>query len=105
MGPTSNVNVTLNHSLTNIPNTRTVSTSAARNADKHVTSLTTDKRVSLVVPMSGKHVQGEHKVFPRLQTLVTRKLRGIQIYFFLPLLNLLEPELFFLILTHPVHKM
>ena len=31
-------------------------------------------------------VQGEHKVFPRLQTFVTRKLRGIQT-FFLPLLK------------------
>jgi len=28
-------------------------------------------------------VQGEHKVFPWLQTSVTRKLRGIQTYFFL----------------------
>jgi len=27
-------------------------------------------------------IQGEHKVFPWLQTFVTRKLRGIQIYFF-----------------------
>jgi hypothetical protein len=30
-------------------------------------------------------MQGEHKVFPYLQTFITRKLRGIQTYF-LPLL-------------------
>jgi len=24
------------------------------------------------------HIQGEHKFFPRLQTCITRKLRGIQ---------------------------
>ena len=27
-------------------------------------------------------IQGEHKVFPLLQTFITRKLRGIQTYFF-----------------------
>jgi len=27
-------------------------------------------------------VQGEHKVFPWLQIFITRKLRGIQTYFF-----------------------
>jgi len=35
------------------------------------------------------YLQGEHKVFPWLQTFITRKLRGIQTYFFLPLLKLL----------------
>jgi len=30
----------------------------------------------------GLDIQGEHKVFPWLQTFVTRKLRGIQTYFF-----------------------
>jgi len=29
-----------------------------------------------------KHIQGEHKVFPRLQKFITRKLRGIQTFFF-----------------------
>jgi len=29
-----------------------------------------------------RYIQGEHKVFPWLQTFVTRKLRGIQTYFF-----------------------
>jgi len=29
-----------------------------------------------------KELQGEHKVFPWLQTIITRKLRGIQTYFF-----------------------
>jgi hypothetical protein len=28
------------------------------------------------------NVQGEHKVFPWLQTFITRKLHGIQTYFF-----------------------
>jgi len=28
------------------------------------------------------NLQGEHKVFPRLQTFTTRKLHGIQTYFF-----------------------
>jgi len=28
------------------------------------------------------NIQGDHKVFPRLQTLITKKLRGIQTYFF-----------------------
>jgi hypothetical protein len=28
----------------------------------------------------GPHIQGEHKIFPRLQTFITRKLRGIQTY-------------------------
>ena len=28
------------------------------------------------------HIQGEHKVFPRLQTFITRKLRGIKTYLF-----------------------
>jgi len=27
-------------------------------------------------------IQGEHKVFPWLQTFITRKLRGIRTYFF-----------------------
>jgi len=36
------------------------------------------------------NIQGEHKVFPRLQTFITRKLRGIQTYFFLPLLKLVS---------------
>jgi hypothetical protein len=27
-------------------------------------------------------LEGEHKVFPRLQTFITRKLRGIQTFFF-----------------------
>jgi len=27
-------------------------------------------------------IQGEHKVFPWLQTFITRKLRGIQTFFF-----------------------
>jgi hypothetical protein len=35
-------------------------------------------------------VQGEHKVFPWLQTFITRKLHGIQTYFFLPLLKLVS---------------
>jgi len=30
----------------------------------------------------GESVQGEHKVFPWLQTFITRKLCGIQTYFF-----------------------
>jgi len=38
-----------------------------------------------------RYLQGEHKDFPRLQTLITRKLRGIQTYF-LPLLKLLTPN-------------
>jgi len=33
-------------------------------------------------------LQDEHKFFPWLQTFITRKLRGIQTYFFLPLLKL-----------------
>ena len=37
-----------------------------------------------------REVQGEHKFLPRLQTFITRKLRGIQIYFFLPLLKLVS---------------
>jgi len=28
------------------------------------------------------NIQGEHKVFPWLQTFITRKLHGIQTYFF-----------------------
>ena len=28
------------------------------------------------------YIQGEHKFFPLLQTFITRKLRGIQTYFF-----------------------
>jgi len=35
-------------------------------------------------------IQGEHKIFLRLQTFITRKLRGIQTYFFLPLLKLVS---------------
>ena len=35
-------------------------------------------------------LQGEHKVFPWLQTFITRKLRGIQTYFFLQLLKLVS---------------
>jgi len=30
---------------------------------------------------TGSIVQGEHKFFPRLQTFITKKLRGIQTYF------------------------
>jgi len=30
----------------------------------------------------GFSIQGEHKVFPRLQTFIKRKLRGIQTFFF-----------------------
>ena len=38
-----------------------------------------------------KDIQGEHKVFPWLQTLIKRKLRGINTYFFfLPLLELVS---------------
>jgi len=37
-------------------------------------------------------VQGEHKVFPWRQTFITRKLRGIQTYFFLPLLKLVYSQ-------------
>ena len=37
-------------------------------------------------------VQGEHKVFPWLQTFITRKLRGIQTYF-LPLLKLVSNKM------------
>jgi len=29
----------------------------------------------------GEFIQGEHKVFPWLQIFITRKLRGIQIFF------------------------
>jgi len=43
---------------------------------------------------SHRHVtlalQGEHKVFPWLQIFITRNLRGIQTYFFLPLLDLVS---------------
>ena len=39
---------------------------------------------------SNLDIQGEHKFFPRLQTFITRKLRGIQTYFFLPLLKLVS---------------
>jgi len=28
------------------------------------------------------NIQGKHKVFPWLQTFITRKLRGLQTYFF-----------------------
>jgi len=28
------------------------------------------------------NIQGEHKIFPLLQSFITRKLRGIQAYFF-----------------------
>ena len=31
---------------------------------------------------SGWTIQGEHKVFPLLETFITRKLHGIQTYFF-----------------------
>jgi len=37
-----------------------------------------------------RYTQGEHKVFPRLQTFITRKLRGIQTFFILPLLKLVS---------------
>ena len=37
-----------------------------------------------------KHIQGEHKVFPWLQTFITRKLRGIQTYTFFQNVTLLE---------------
>jgi len=36
------------------------------------------------------NLQGEHKVFPWLQTFITRKLRRIQTYFFLPLFKLVS---------------
>ena len=36
------------------------------------------------------YIQGEHKVFPWLQTFITIKLRGIQIYIFLPLFKLVS---------------
>jgi len=39
-------------------------------------------------------IQGEHKVFPWLQTYITRKLRGIQTYFFFQ--NVTQKEVFFL---------
>ena len=32
------------------------------------------------------NLQGEHKIFPWMQTFITRKLRGTQTYFLLPLL-------------------
>jgi len=38
------------------------------------------------IEVKGEHkvyIQGEHKFFPLLQTFITRKLRGIQTYFFL----------------------
>jgi len=39
-------------------------------------------------------LQGEHKVFPSLQTFITRKLPGIQTYF-LPLLKLVSKKKLF----------
>ena len=39
----------------------------------------------------GNYIQGEHKVFPLLQTFIARKLRGIQTYF-LPLLKLVKKK-------------
>ena len=38
-------------------------------------------------------IQDEHKVFPWLQTFITRKLCGIQIYIFLPLFKLVSKTL------------
>ena len=40
--------------------------------------------------MGLQNIQGEHKFCPWLQTFITRKLRGIQIYIFLPLLKLVS---------------
>jgi len=36
----------------------------------------------IVQGIPNNRIRGEHKVFPRLQICITRKLRGIQIHFF-----------------------
>jgi len=39
-------------------------------------------------------IQGEHKVFPLLQTFITRKLRGIQMEHMLKCANVLQKKTF-----------
>jgi len=48
------------------------------------------KKVIDGIFLSSFNIQGEHKVFPWLQTFITRKLRGIQTFFFLPLFKLVS---------------
>jgi len=43
----------------------------------------------------GMVLHGEHKVFPWLQTFITRKLRGIKIYFFFSKRNSTQEVFFF----------
>ena len=47
-------------------------------------------KMSIIVLETSRRVQSGHKVFPRLQTFITRKLRGILTFFFLLLLKLVS---------------
>ena len=41
-----------------------------------------DIKLAVIILQFTLKIQGEHKIFPWLQTFITRKLRGIQTYFF-----------------------
>jgi hypothetical protein len=50
--------------------------------------------VSRKLLSSSSEIQGEHNFFPWLQTFITRKLRGIQTYFVLPLFKIVSKILY-----------